>query len=324
MGKDQDADRGFIYWKPQKQSIPFIKELLTVIHYYRDRGYPAPTPRDVNYDMIGWYGHKKGDALTRKLYRLLRKMRRVSSGPGLEYKIPFDAITDDTPTSLVATTYTDPANFWSKVKGDAGSYYKDLTQSQPRRVIVYTEGAGAVQQLHHVAQDYAIPVWSPGGWDQLDLKHSTAARAVSQYRRTGRETTILHTGDFDPDGVELFEVFTEDVHAFIAGFGEDPSILTFKRVMLTPEQVEQLPPEKRSPIDPEEIKVKNYRGQKWPLPYKVELQALNLEERLEVLREAIEAELDLHQLREDREAHEAEYEDVNTRAEKILEELEDW
>lgn len=300
----KQGDRGFIDWEPQKRSVPFIEHILSVVNYYRDNGYPAPTVRDVYYDLIGWYDYKKGQELNRKVYRLISKMRRVRQGS--PYKIPFSAITDDTPTSLVRKTFTDPSHFWSMVEDSAKRYHKDLTPNQPKRVIVYTEGAGAVKQFHHVAKDYTIPVWSPGGWDQLDLKHSTAIRAVNEYRETGRETVILHTGDFDPDGVELFKVFTEDVLGFVEGYGEDPSILVFKRVMLTPEQVVNLPEDKRSRIDPAELKEKDYRGQKWPHMFKVELQALNLEERLNVMREAIEAELDHAQLEEDRQRNQEE------------------
>jgi hypothetical protein len=313
----EQGDRGFIDWKPQKRSIPFIEHILSVVNYYRDNGYPAPTARDVYYDMIGWYGYKKGDKLNRKVYNLLRKMRRVRSGP---YKVPFSAITDDTPTSLVLKTYDDPAHFWSTVKNSAERYHKNLTANQPKRVVVYTEGAGAVKQLHHVARDYAIPVWSGGGWDQLDLKHNTAAAAVAEYRETERETVVLHTGDFDADGVALFKVFIEDVHQFVEDYGEDSSILVFKRVMLTPEQVAGLPEDKKSRIDPADMKERNYRGQKWPLPFKVELQALNLEERLNTMRRAIEAEMDHDQLEEDRRKSPKEYQRVNATVQKLAEE----
>jgi len=34
---------------------------LSVVHYYRGGGYPAPIVRDVNYDLIGWYGYAKGE-----------------------------------------------------------------------------------------------------------------------------------------------------------------------------------------------------------------------------------------------------------------------
>ena len=119
----EQGDRGFVDWKPQKKSIPFIEQILSVVNYYRGNGYPAPTVRDVYYDMIGWYGHKKGVELSRKVYRLICKMRRVRSGP---YKIPFSAITDDTPTSLVSKTYTAPTHFWSVVKTTLSAIVKTL------------------------------------------------------------------------------------------------------------------------------------------------------------------------------------------------------
>jgi len=130
-------------------------------------------------------------------------------------------------------------------------------------------------------------------------------------------TVVLHTGDFDPDGVALFKVFTEDVHQFVEDYGADSSILVFKRVMLTSEQVADLPEDKKSRIDPADMKEKNYRGLKWPLPFKVELQALNLEERLNTMRGAIVAELDIDQLEEDRRKNWEEYQRVNSTVQKV-------
>jgi len=119
----------------------------------------------------------------------------------------------------------------------------------------------------------------------------------------------------DPDGVDLFRCFTEDVHAFVEGFCEEEGIITvepediitFKRVMILPEQV---PEHGKTYINPEAIKTRDYRGQRWTLPYKAELQALTLERRLEVMREAIDAEVDHGQLQLDREESRKEREEV--------------
>jgi hypothetical protein len=196
----------------------------------------GPTVRDVYHDLLGWHGdshgYNKGEKLKRRVYRLLSKMRRYSM-------VGFEELNDDSSDSLGVRTFTDSPHFWRDVNRRVDSYYKDLTKSQPKRVKVFTEGAGTVRQFYEVAKDYTIPVYSPGGWDSLNFKYETANCAAREYEQTGQQTVVLHAGDFDPDGVELFRVFTEDVWAFVeADLGEEPEeVITFKRVMLHADQV---------------------------------------------------------------------------------------
>jgi hypothetical protein len=309
------GDRGYVEWSPHDDSRQLVEDILSVVHYYRDGDYPAPTARDVYYDLLGWYGedrgYLKGDKFKRAVYRLLSKMRR-------SFMVGFEEINDDSSDSLVVATFADPPAFWRDVGGRARHYHKDLTRNQPKRVVVFTEGAGAVRQFYEVAKDYTIPVYSPGGWDSLKFKYETAMDAVGEYRRTGRQTVILHAGDFDPDGVALFEVFKDDVLAFIADEGEfmaDPEeIITFKRVML---HADQVPLNKRTVFSHAQLKAKNHRGRRWPHNFKAELQTLTLVERLDVMRAAIEAELDHAQLEEDRAVIEGEREEIRGELERL-------
>jgi len=143
---DTDSDRGLVYWNPQKKSITFIEQLLTVVNYYREHNYPAPTVRDVYYDMIGRYGYAKGKALNKKVYRLLRKMRRVNEGPGEKYNIPFSAITDDSNKSLVIATHKDPEGFWTSGRPrHAGITLPTLPRSCP--CLGFGRGARSASRL---------------------------------------------------------------------------------------------------------------------------------------------------------------------------------
>jgi hypothetical protein len=309
------GDRGFVAWDPRSTSKLLVEHILTLINNYKRAGLPAPTVRDLYYDLLAQYGKEAGyvksTSFQRKVYRILTKMRRSKM-------IRFSDINDDSFDSLVRRTFEDPAGFWEDVKGRAETYAKDLTVNQPARVVVFTEGAGMVRQFHTVARDYTIPVYSPGGWDSITLKHTTAARAVREFEATERQTVVLHTGDLDPDGVALFEAFAQDVEAFIEDYGYEPEeVIRFRRVMILPEQAALLPASGRTPFSKAEIKEKNYRGQRWPLDYKAELQALPMQVRLRLMREAIESELDLDQLQEDREAHEGEYEEINDTVTKL-------
>src|SRR5215207_5260373 len=53
-------------------------------------------------------------------------------------------------------------------------------------------------QFYEVAKEYAIPVYSGGGWDSISFKHNTADEAVAEYLDTGRQTVVLHAGGLRP------------------------------------------------------------------------------------------------------------------------------
>ena len=313
----EQGDRGFIDWKPDRASEQLVERILTLVNYYTENGYPAPTVRDVFYDLLGQYGYAKSDSFKRSVYRFLRLMRRTRSE---EWGIKFDQINDDSFDALDTRTHIDPADFWRDVSTQARTYHKDLATNQPSRVVVFTEGAGAVRQFYEVAKDYTIPVYSPGGWDSINLKYETARDALGEFEATGRQTVILHAGDFDPDGVDLFRVFGEDVHAFVENLDSGVSaegVIAFKRVMLLPEQIDE---NKKTTIDPSKIKKRDHRGQRWEYSFKAELQALTLSERLAVMREAIEREVNRAQLEEDRRANEEEYKQVQEDSARLAEE----
>jgi hypothetical protein len=291
--KRDQADRGFIDWTPRADSRVMVEQILSVIQNYRDQGVPAPTVRDVMYEVRSRYGYKKTDAFRRKVYRLLSKMRRAGM-------IGFDEIDDDSPTMLTERGYDDPAQFWRGVRARARVYVRDLTQGQLYRVIVLTEGAGKVRQFRTVSGRYDIPVYSGGGWESLKLKHNLAKEAADEYRDNGRATLALHCGDFDPDGEAIFAAGVEDVRAFIATRflpDEDAEeVFQVERLMLTRGQAEQLPDEDKDYIDRSKIKAKDWRGQKWPYDYKCELEALRIPDRLAILRERIEQLVDQDQV----------------------------
>jgi hypothetical protein len=309
-----DGDRGFIDWTPNAGTRVLVDQILSVIQSYRDQGVPAPTVRDVMYEVRSRYGYKKTEAFKRRVYRLLSKMRRSGM-------IRFNEIDDDSPTSRLAGGYASPASFWDGVKLRARVYARNLAQGQPYRMIVPTEGAGKVRQFYSVTREYSIPVYSGGGWESIKLKHDLAEAAADEYDESGRLTLALPCGDFDPDGVAIFEAGVEDVRAFIAGMNVDAApeeVFQIERLMLTHDQAEKLPDEDKDYIDRSKIKAKDWRGQRWPYDYKCELEALPIPERLEILRGRIDGLVDRDQLSSVREQEKAEREEIMGRIEVFV------
>jgi hypothetical protein len=321
MSKSSDPDRGFIDWSPNARSGPMPDQILSVIQNYRDQGVPAPTVRDVMYEVRSRYGYKKTEAFKRKVYRLLTKMRRVRGGP---YKIGFDEIDDDSPTKRTGRGYPSPESFWRGIRYRAQYYSRDLTQRQLQRVIVLTEGAGKVRQFRTVTTDYDIPVFSGGGWESVKFKRDLAQDACEEYYfGSGRPTLAFHCGDFDPDGLEIFYAGIDDVRSFISGLARRPAadpeeIFQVERLMLLPEQAELLPDEDKDFIDRAELKDFDYRGHKWPYDYKCELEALGVRERLEMLRSRIDEVVDRDQLQRVREQGEQERVEIMAEIDELM------
>ncbi len=111
-----------------------------------------------------------------------------------------------------------------------------------------------------------MSVRSPGGYDSIAPKRDLALRAAQEWEETGRQTHVLHCGDFDPDGLEVYKVFKEDALAFLDAHlpgGDDPEdVLVIERILALPEHVRDLPPERRPYFDHGKVKSKNHRGQR--------------------------------------------------------------
>ena len=114
------------------------------------------------------------------------------------------------------------------------AYRRDWQEGQYAKIELWTEAAGMVPQLAHVAHGYSIPVYSSGGFSSLTAVRHIVDRAVD-WRGT---TVLLYVGDYDPSGVAIFEAIAQDAEAFVE---EDRQVLTTtivsQRVALTEGQL---------------------------------------------------------------------------------------
>jgi hypothetical protein len=67
-------------------------------------------------------------------------------------------------------------------------------------------------RVRAIAHEYGVSVYSSGGSDHLRPKYDLARRVVRRIGQ-GRGTAVLHVGDHDDKGVEIFEVLRDDVTA---------------------------------------------------------------------------------------------------------------
>jgi rhodanese-related sulfurtransferase len=197
------SDRGFIEYAPRTEEVKArLKMIQEIIEEYRD-DLPL-TMRQIFYRCVAKHDYDKTERAYKNLLYISRKARRSRL-------ISFADIRDDGVTEEAPFDFTGLADFSAYLLDIAETYQLDRQMDQDRRLIVLCEAGGMVPQLARVAKEYGVKVQSSGGYDGLNPKHDLAVWACKQ------PTTILHIGDLDPSGEDMFTVISEDVKAFASG-----------------------------------------------------------------------------------------------------------
>ena len=130
-------------------------------------------------------------------------------------------------------------------------------------------------QLARVAHEYGVTVVSSGGFDSLTTKHDMA-------QKLAEPSIVLHIGDHDPSGVHIFLNAAEDMTALGAQ-------AEFVRLAVTPEQSRSydLPT-----APPKATDRRAFAGNET-----VQAEAISPPIMAEILRDAIEARMDMDEHR---------------------------
>ena len=177
----------------------------------------------------------------------------------------------------------------------ARQYRRHRQIGQARKLMVLCEAAGMVPQLERVCDPYGIPVQSASGYDSITIKHELAEEVAEH----DRPTTILHLGDLDPSGEDIFANIEDDAGTFafqmLAANENIANIINEiiesrcfdpVRLAITREQTDDmdLPTEPPKSTD---SRSKNFEGDT------VQLEAMPPDVIARILREAIEERMDL-------------------------------
>jgi hypothetical protein len=270
------ADRGFIFkYNPQDKTRVLINSVRSILSHYSD-DLPLNL-RQVFYALIVDHGYEKTEQAYKRLSGHVAKARRAGW-------IPWNAIRDDGFHSGEALTYSDADDVCEHFANQAARVRVDRQFGQDRKISVWCEAQGMVPSIEKICSEYGVEVLSSGGFDSVTAKHDVAQR----YARSKQEILVLHIGDYDPSGETMFKVLEQDVGQFViditAGMKQPP---TFERLALTQEQVRRFdlptaPPKKSGHS-------KNWVGGT------VQLEALDPKTLRGMVKEAIEAELDMDQ-----------------------------
>jgi hypothetical protein len=88
-----------------------------------------------------------------------------------------------------------------------------------------------------------IPVYSRSGFDSVSAKYQLKEACWRAFAYQGRQTVILHLGDYDPSGESIFnDGLVEDIYAFLARdvpHKEPHEVAVFERVALKVDHIER-------------------------------------------------------------------------------------
>ena len=231
--------RGFVSWTPAAESVVLLDQVNAILDEYR--AYLPLTVRQVFYRLVGAHGYEKTEKAYMRLSELMNRARRAR-------KISMNAIRDDGGQKIEPTMWRDQEDFLRYAIRLARDFRLDRQEGQRTRLIVMCEASGMAPQLADAVDDYGITVISSGGFNSVTENHNLAWE-MTQFADDGftEVIEILRIGDHDPSGAHVFLAVSEDVTAFAKSYDLP---VTFTRLAVTPEQIEQLAldtaPRKRS------------------------------------------------------------------------------
>jgi hypothetical protein len=214
---------GFSDWRPHRRVQAKLDQILAILAEY-DRQLPL-TLRQLFYILVARLIIAKTVAEYKKLGYMLRRARRARI-------VPFEHIHDSGTTLPHSLVGYDNANDlgWS-LRWRVRNFELDRMLGQPRRLVLWCEAAGMVAQLERVGEPYDVKVISGGGFDSLTDKWQFAQLV----RKAHQPVLVLHIGDLDRSGEDIFEALSRDVEAF-----DSNGRVNFARLAVTEQQVSEL------------------------------------------------------------------------------------
>ena len=180
------------------------------------------TVRQVFYQLVsrGWIDKTEGE-YKNTVVRLLGDMRRAG-------ELPFDWIADNTRWQRKPDTH---ASLQDCLDETAKFYRRSMWLDQPAYVEIWLEKEALAGVVLEVTEHWDVPLMVTRGYPSISFLH-TAGEFIADVKKP---TFLYYFGDLDPSGLDISRKVKEDIVEFANG-----ADITFERVAITHEQVEQL------------------------------------------------------------------------------------
>jgi hypothetical protein len=213
-------------YRPRPATVEMLEAIRGVLAELDADDLLPTTARSVFYRLLG-RGWPKSKGMGERVSDAISNARRA----GL---IEWSAIADRNLLRHRVNTWTGVDEFAATMRRTAAGLRVDLQVGQPVRVLVWCEAAGMVPLLSSVADDYTADVLTTSGYDSTTVRHEIG-------RWTGelgsQQLHVLHVGDHDHDGRQIFTAMSEDLAAWAGHYGGQ---VTVERLAVTPDQIEAM------------------------------------------------------------------------------------
>jgi hypothetical protein len=158
-------------------------------------------------------------------YRAVQRRTLILRRTG---QLPYGWITDGSRLWLKPDSFADGA---AALHNTALMYRRALWIDEPVHVEIWTEKDAIRGVLYPVTSEYDVPLMISRGFSSETFLHETA----EVINGDGKRAVIYQLGDHDPSGVAAWEHVQRQLRQFVSNGIE----LTFERLAVTPEQIEQ-------------------------------------------------------------------------------------
>lgn len=272
--------------------LAYLDEVKDVLDNLR--GYWPLTLRQVYYQLVAALVIENNRGQYQKLSRILSQAR-------LDGLVPWHAIEDRARSTLTSGGWQTAGSFVrSEVESFLDGYRRDLTQGQSHALELWVEKDALSRVCHDIAFEYCVPVVVAKGFSSVSYVHQAAER-IRRNKQQGKQTKILYFGDLDPSG---WEMLPSMMHTLQVEMDLEDDVEGI-RCALTPAQVKSY----SLPRSPDAIKATDSRAKKYVARFgaiAVELDALKPQLLQQIIRTAIEGNLDMDAFREQEQEQEHE------------------
>jgi hypothetical protein len=178
-------------------------------------------------------------------YRAVQRRTLILRRTG---QLPYGWITDGSRLWLKPDSFADGA---AALENTARMYRRALWLDEPIHVEIWSEKDAIRGVLYPVTAEYDVPLLISRGFSSETFLHDTA-EAINE---DGKRAVIYQFGDHDPSGVAAWDHVQRQLRQFVSNSIE----LTFERLAVTPEQIEQFGLHTR-PTKQSDSRAKNFAG----------------------------------------------------------------
>lgn len=257
-----------------KGSLALIAKANEILTEYSRRGLVV-TLRQLYYQFVARDLIKNKQSEYKRLGSVINDAR-------LAGKIDWNLLQDRTRNLSKLSHWDTPGGV---IKSAAGSYHRNLWESQAQYVEVWIEKDALLGVIEGVCEEWDVPFFSCRGYTSQSEMWAASQRLRGKERVDGKVTHIIHLGDHDPSGKDM----SRDIQDRLALFRANTKV---HRIALNMNQVEQYTP----PPNPAKITdsratayIEEFGDESW------ELDALDPDVLIDLIRGTIEAHCDVEE-----------------------------